>query len=309
MKVVFMGTPDLAATILEAISNSRHTVTAVVTQADKPKGRGKELAAPPVKEAAQRLGVEVFQPERVRTDETIEKFRSFDADIFVVAAYGKILPAEILNIPKHGCINVHTSLLPAYRGAAPIQWAVINGDAETGVTIMQMDEGMDTGDILFTEKVAIAPDETGGSLFDQLAKTGAGLIVHALDEIEAGNVHPVKQDDAKATYTKMLHKDFGRIDFCLSAVEIERLIRGLDPWPGTYTKLHGKTLKIWKAAVADQRFSDPPGTVVSVTKDDFTVNTGNGALTVTELQLEGKKRMHTQDFLRGVRVEIGEKLG
>ncbi len=309
MKIVFMGTPDLAAEILQSISNSRHTVTAVVTQADKPKGRGKELAEPAVKVLAKELGIPVYQPEKVRCEEAYETFRSFDADIFVVAAYGKILPKEILEIPEKGCINVHTSLLPKYRGSAPIQWAIIEGEQETGVTVMQMDEGMDTGDILFTKVVPVAADETGGSLFDKLASAGAELIVSALDEIEAGNVHPVKQDESKASYAKMLNKKLGYVRFVRSAAEIERLIRGLDPWPSTYTMYKDKTLKLWKAEVINKKYAEAPGTVIQVDADAIYVNTSDGVLKITELQLEGKRRMKTRDFLLGYKIEVGDVLG
>jgi len=309
MKIVFMGTPDLAAEILQAISNSRHTVTAVVTQADKPKGRGKELAEPAVKVLARELNIPVYQPEKVRCEEAYEKFRSFDADIFVVAAYGKILPKEILEIPEKGCINVHTSLLPKYRGSAPIQWAIIEGETRTGVTVMQMDEGMDTGDILFTKVVPIDEKETGGSLFVKLAHAGAELIVTALDEIELGNVCPVKQDESKATYAKMLNKKLGYVRFERSAVEIERLIRGLDPWPSTYTMYKDKTLKLWKAEVIARKNSAPAGTVVAVESDGICVNTSDGILKITELQLEGKKRMQARDFLLGYKIKVGDVLG
>lgn len=309
MKIVFMGTPDISVSILDSIVNSRHEVTAVVTREDKPKGRGKEMAFPPVKEYALEHNIPIMQPSKIKTLEAIEELRSYEADIFVVAAYGQILSKEILDMPRLGCINVHTSLLPKFRGSSPIQWAIIEGETETGVTIMQMDEGMDTGDILFTETVPIAEDETGGSLFDKLAECGAGLIVKALDAIEAGDFTPVKQDEELATYTKMLNKKLGYIRFQRTAEEIERLTRGLDPWPSTYTYYNGKTLKIWKAEVIDENNSAAPGTVVKVDSEAIYVNTTKGILKITELQLEGKKRMKTRDFLLGYKITAGEVLG
>lgn len=309
MKIVFMGTPDISVSILDSIVNSRHEVTAVVTREDKPKGRGKEMAFPPVKEYALSHNIPIMQPQKIKTSEAIEELKSYEADIFVVAAYGQILSKEILEMPRLGCINVHTSLLPKLRGSAPIQWAIIEGETETGVTIMQMDEGMDTGDILFTEKVPIDKDETGGSLFDKLAECGAGLIVKALDAIEAGDFTPVAQDHDKATYAKMLNKKLGYIRFQRTAEEIERLIRGLDPWPSTFTYYKGKTLKIWKAEVVNENNNAAPGTVVKVDNEAIYVNTTKGILKITELQLEGKKRMKTKDFLLGYKITAGEILG
>lgn len=309
MNIVFMGTPDISVSILDAIVNSRHKVTAVVTREDKPKGRGKEMAYPPVKEYALAHNIPIMQPGKIKTPEAIEELKSYEADIFVVAAYGQILSKEILDIPRLGCINVHTSLLPKFRGSAPIQWAIIEGESETGVTIMQMDEGMDTGDILFTEKVAIDKDETGGSLFDKLAACGAGLIVKSLDAIEVGDYTPVKQDEELATYAKMLNKKLGYIRFVRTAEEIERLIRGLDPWPSTYTIYKGKTLKLWKAEVINENSNAAPGTIVKVDTEAIYVNTSRGILKITELQLEGKKRMKTKDFLLGYHMEVGEVLG
>lgn len=308
MKVVFMGTPDLAVEILKAIVASKHTVTAVVTREDKPKGRGKEMSSPPVKEYAESLGIPVLQPVKVKTADSVAALKELDADIFVVAAYGQILSKEILDIPPKGCVNVHTSLLPKFRGSAPIQWAIIQGEEETGVTIMQMDEGMDTGDILFTKTVPIEKDETGGSLHDKLAAAGAELIGPALDAIEAGDVTPVKQTDEFATYAKMLNKKLGYVEFVRSAKEIERLIRGLDPWPSCYALYNGKTLKLWKAEALDEKSSAPRGTVVRVTSDAIFVNTSDGILKITELQLEGKKRMSTKDFLLGVKIKEGDML-
>ena len=307
MKVVYMGTPDFSVGALEAIINSGHEVTAVVTQPDKPKGRSKELQISPVKACALKYNLPVFQPVKIKEAEAIAKLREFEADIFVVAAFGQILSKEILTMPKYGCINIHASLLPKYRGASPIQWAVLNGEEVSGVTIMQMDEGIDTGDILMQETVTLDVKETGESLFDKLAVCGADLIVKALDAIEAGEVTPIKQDEAASTHVGMLKKEFGRMDFSQDAVVLERKIRGLNSWPSAYTYFKGKTLKIWDADVADASgFAKAQcGEVVDVTKDSFLVMTGNGLLAIKDVQLEGKKRMDVKSFLLGNTIEKG----
>lgn len=309
MKVLFMGTPEIAATILKAIINSKHEVVGVVTQEDKPKGRGKTLAAPPVKEVALEHGIEVFQPHIIKEENAIERLRQFEADIFVVAAYGKILSKAILDMPKYGCINAHASLLPKYRGAAPIQWSIIDGEKLTGITVMQMDEGLDTGDMLFKSVVEIADDDTADTLYDKLSICGGSLIVEALDRIEEGDIHPVKQDDTQATYAKMLDKTLGRVNFGKPAAEIERLVRGLNSWPGTYTYINGKTLKIWKSAVSDKPSNGEPGTIYSSDNGRLFVNTADMALEFIEIQLEGKKRMDVKSFMLGYKIEAGEKLG
>ena len=305
MKVVYMGTPDFSVGALEAIINSGHEVTAVVTQPDKPKGRSKELQISPVKACALKYNLPVFQPVKIKALEAVEKLREYEADIFVVAAFGQILSKEILTMPKYGCINIHASLLPKYRGASPIQWAVLNGEEVSGVTIMQMDEGIDTGDILMQEKVTLDAKETGESLFDKLAVCGADLIVKALDAIEAGTVTPVKQDEAVSTHVGMLKKEFGRMDFSQDAVVLERKIRGLNSWPSAYTYFKGKTLKIWSADVLDTDGKGEPGEVLEVTKDWFSVCTGKGILQIKEVQLEGKKRMDVKSFLLGNTIEKG----
>ena len=307
MKVVYMGTPDFSVGALEAIINSGHEVTAVVTQPDKPKGRSKELQISPVKACALKYNLPVFQPVKIKEAEAVAKLREFEADIFVVAAFGQILSKEILTMPKYGCINIHASLLPKYRGASPIQWAVLNGEEVSGVTIMQMDEGIDTGDILMQETVTLDAKETGESLFDKLAVCGADLIVKALNAIEAGEVTPIKQDENLSTHVGMLKKEFGRMDFSQDAVVLERKIRGLNSWPSAYTYFKGKTLKIWDADVADASgFAKAQcGEVVDVTKDSFLVMTGNGLLAIKDVQLEGKKRMDVKSFLLGNTIEKG----
>lgn len=309
MKVVFMGTPDFAVGTLEAIIEAGHEVLLVVTQPDKPKGRSGALQFPPVKECAVAHGIEVFQPTKIRLEENVEFLRKYDADIFVVAAFGQILPKSILDMPKYGCINVHASLLPKYRGAAPIQWAVINGDPVTGVTIQQMDIGVDTGDIIVTKELAIADDETGGGLFDKLAVVGAEACLEAMEQIANGTATRTPQNHEEATHVSMISKEFGNIDWNKSAVEIERLIRGLNPWPSAYTKLDEKTFKIWKASVNPENSSEKPGCVCKITKDGLTVQTGDGMLSLLEVQLEGKKRMEAGAFLRGYQVAEGTLLG
>lgn len=306
MKVVFMGTPDFAVGTLEEIVKAGHEVAAVVTQPDKPKGRGKTLMPTPVKEAALKYAIPVYQPLKVRAEEFVKVLEEIAPDIIVVAAFGQIISKEILELPKYGCINVHASLLPAYRGAAPIQWAVINGDKESGVTIMQMDEGLDTGDMLLKTEVPITEEETGESLHDKLAKAGAALCVETLAKLQEGSIIPEKQGESPTAYAKMLDKKLGNIDWTKSAVEIERLVRGLNSWPSAYTYWNKKVVKIWKASVTDENSNEQAGTVVKVEKDGFYVQTGNGLLKVLELQIPGKKRMDAGAFLRGYTIEPGE---
>lgn len=309
MKVLFMGTPDFAVGALEAIVNAGHEVTCVVTQPDKPKGRGKEMQFSPVKECAIKYDIPVFQPIKIKEKEAVEELRKYEADIFVVAAFGQILSKEILDMPKFGCINIHASLLPKYRGAAPIQWAVIDGEEKSGVTIMQMNEGLDTGDMLLKKEVVLDKKETGESLFDKLMEVGAKAVVEALPLIEAGALQGVPQKDEDSTYAKMLNKALGKIDFNKSAVEIERLVRGLNSWPSAYTYYKGKQLKIWEADVCPKDMSENVGEIVEVTKDSIFVQTGDGVLEIKEVQLEGKKRMNVHDFLLGNQIVTGELLG
>ena len=305
MKVIFMGTPDFAVATLEEIIAAGHEVTLVITQPDKPKGRGKEVQFPPVKEAALAHGIEVYQPVRVKEPECVSYLAKYQPDIIIVAAFGQILPKEILEMPKYGCVNVHASLLPKYRGAAPIQWAVINGDKVSGVTTMRMDAGLDTGDMIECTEVTLAPDETGGSLFDRLADAGAKLCVSTMAKIEAGTATYTKQEDEKATHTRMISKKMGKINWKASAAEIERLIRGLNPWPSAYTFLDGKTLKIWRAAVLSGGDPENAGCIVTAEKEKLHIQTGDGILALEEVQLEGKKRMKTEDFLRGHAIPAG----
>lgn len=316
MKLVFMGTPAFAAEALEAILGAGHEVSCVVTQPDKPKGRGKEMQASAVKECALRHGLPVFQPVKIKTPEAVARLKQYEADLYVVAAFGQILSGEILNLPRLGAVNIHASLLPKYRGAAPIQWAILMGETETGVTIMQMNEGLDTGDMLLKKKVRIEDTDTGESLHDKLSIAGAELIVEALPLLEQGKVTPAAQDDTQSCYAKMLHKEMGRIDWSRTAVEIERQVRALNSWPSAYTSYHGKTLKIWEAWVeqpdtplSGQAETFLSGTVVAVTKDTVKVAAGSGLLCLTRVQLEGKKRMAVREFLLGCPVKPGERLG
>ena len=309
MRVVFMGTPDFSVPTLEKIIEAGHEVIGVVTQPDKAKGRGKKVLFPPVKETALAHDLPVYQPRRARDPEFIEEMKALNPDVMVVVAFGQILPKAILDIPKYGCINVHASLLPKYRGAAPIQWAVIRGEKVSGVTTMQMDVGLDTGDMLLKKEVLLDEEETGGSLHDKLSTLGGDLLIETLKKIEAGDIHPEKQDDSQAgEYARMLDKNLGRIDFSMPAVEIERLIRGLNPWPSAFTSYNGKTMKLWKAK-ADNCGQGVPGQVIHVDKNSFTVQTGQGTLQILELQMEGKKRMDAGAFLRGCPLETGTILG
>lgn len=309
MRVVFMGTPDFSVGTLEAIIAAEHEVVGVVTQPDRPKGRGKAMQATPVKTAALAHDIPVYQPAKVREPEFVEILKNLKPDVIVVVAFGQIIPASILEIPPMGCINVHASLLPKYRGAAPIQWAVIDGEKESGVTIMYMDTGLDTGDMLAKTVIPLEADETGGSLFDKLSEAGANLLVETLIKLELGQVKPEKQPkDSPNAYARMIKKTDGLINWNLDAEAIERLIRGMNPWPSAYSYLDGKTLKIWRASVCKEETGNEPGTVVRTDKNGIYVQTGNGVLRLDEIQLEGKKRMDSNAFLRGFEVPSGIKL-
>ncbi len=311
MKIIFMGTPDFAVGTLEALIEAGHEVVLAVTQPDKPKGRGKEMQFTPVKECALKHDIPVFQPRKVREEACIEELLKYNADIMVVVAFGQILPKEILEMCTYGCVNVHASLLPKYRGSAPIQWAIIDGEEVTGVTTMQMNEGLDTGDMLLKIEISIEPKETGGSLFDKLAVAGAKLCVETLEALRNKTVTPIPQGETTTAYAKMLDKQLGNIDWNQSAIEIERLIRGLTPWPSAYTNWNEKVMKIWDAEVWDidlEMEEAKPGTIVKVEKDAFYVQTGEGLLKVCELQIPGKKRMDAGAFLRGYQVKAGETL-
>ncbi len=313
MKIVFMGTPKFSATILQALIDAGHEITAVITQPDKPKGRGKSLSISEVKELALEKGLLIFQPERIKRPEWVEKLKELPCDAFVVAAYGQILSQEILDIPRYGSINVHGSLLPKYRGAAPIQRAIANGEKTTGVTIMQMDKGMDTGDIILEEEFAINSFDTEDSVYEKMAEYGSRALLKALCDIENGTAVRTPQDEMKATYASPLKKEEGFIDFNKSAFNIDCLVRGFKNWPTAYTYFDGKLLKIFETKVmsglpANVEFTNVPGTAV-VTKNNLYAVTGDGFLELKEVCPEGKKRMKGADFARGVHLSTGDKFG
>ncbi len=313
MRIIFMGTPDFAVPPLEALIASGHEILSVITQPDREKGRGRTVQMSPVKECAVAHGLPVFQPARVKNEEATAAIRELAPDLIVVAAYGQILSQEILDIPAYGCINVHASLLPRHRGAAPIQWAILKGDDRTGVTIMQMDAGMDTGDILLQKEIPLHGTETAEELYTVLAELGAAALTEAMEKLQAGTLTAVRQEEAAATYTKMIRKEMGEISWTASAVGISRLVRAMNSWPCAYTRLRNKMLRIWSAQPADGSFQDrsaEPGTVIAVTKDALQVACGEGVLSITELQVEGKKRMSAHEFLLGAGIRAGEdKLG
>ena len=308
MRVIFMGTPDFAVGTLEEIIKAGHEVVLVVSQPDKAVGRSKALKYTPVKECAVAHGIEVYQPAKIRAEESVEYLRQYNADIIIVEAFGQIIPKAILDMPHFGCVNVHASLLPKYRGAAPIQWAVLNGDQVTGVTTMRMDEGLDTGDMIMKQEVIVDEDETGGSLFDKLSALGGSMILSTLKGLENGTITRTPQGESETSYAKMLTKEMGHIDWTKDAASIERLVRGLNPWPIALTSLAGERLKIYAAEQTNG--CGEPGTVLEADpKKGLTVACGEGALGLTEIQLVGGKRMKATDFLRGHAIEVGTKLG
>ena len=298
-RIIFMGTPDFAVPSLQALIGHGEQVVAVVCQPDKPKGRGRKLSPPPVKELALAAGIPILQPTKVRTPEFLEELRSYQPDLMVVTAYGRILPGPLLNLPPLGTINVHGSLLPKYRGAAPVQWAVLNGDTETGITIMQMDEGMDTGDILLPRSIAVDPDDTAGTLAAKMADLGGRLLIEALERLKAGDLPPHKQNESLATPAPPLSKELSEINWQKSAKEISCQIRGLDPWPMAHTTLDGKWLRLFSPQVIAGPVREAPGTLCRANKNGLVVATGEEYLHLGEVQLEGSKRMSADAFLRG----------
>ncbi len=315
MRIIFMGTPDFASYQLECIINAGYNVEAVLTQPDKAKGRSGKLTFSPVKEVAVSNDIKVIQPEKLRGSDAIDEIKAINPDVIVVAAYGQILPKEVLDTPQYGCINIHASLLPKYRGASPIQASIIDGEEVTGVTTMYMGEGLDTGDIIEQLEVKIEADDTGGSLFDKLAKAGGELIISTLKKLEDGTATRTPQDESLSSYAHMITKEQGHIDWTKDAYSIERLIRGFNPWPSAYTELDGKNLKLYKAEVIDDiapyegASEVNVGEIAFVDKKSFIVKTGSGYLKVLELQLAGKKRMECDAFLRGHKLETGTKFG
>ncbi|MDE6025150.1 MAG: methionyl-tRNA formyltransferase [Lachnospiraceae bacterium] len=310
MRVVYMGTPEFAVSALEAIIEDGHDVVAVITQPDKAKGRSKALVPTPVKVVAMEHDIPVYQPERVRDEAMVNILKEMAPEVIVVAAYGQILPESILNIPAYGCINIHASLLPKYRGAAPIEWAIIDGEKVTGVTTMYMEKGLDTGDMIEKTEVEIEPCDTGKTLHDKLAQAGAQLILSTLKALYDGTATRTKQDDAESCYASMLSKELGNIDFTKSADEIERLIRGLFPWPCAYTNIMGKNVKLFEAQIAEQNVSDcKPGEIIEVTKKSFKIACGKDALIIKRLQPEGKKEMDAASYLNGNKLVPGVMAG
>jgi methionyl-tRNA formyltransferase len=306
VRLVFMGTPEFAAASLRMLIDRGEKVVAAVTQPDRPKGRGQKLLAPPVKLLAEACGIPVMQPVKVRAPEFVEEIKGINPDLIVVAAFGQILPKALLDIPRYGCINVHASLLPRYRGAAPINRCIIDGAPETGVTIMQMDVGLDTGDMLLKKATPIGPDEDARALHDRLAVIGAEALAEALDLLVKGGLVPEKQDDRLASYAPMLKKEDGLIDWDLEPAAIRNMVRGLNPWPGAYTFLEGKTLKIYRCRAAGG--TGQPGTVLEADRSGLVVACRGGGLLIEELQLEGKKRLSAKDFLAGYNIKPGTVL-
>jgi methionyl-tRNA formyltransferase len=309
MRVVFLGTPTFAVPTLHALVGAGHDVVAVYTQPDRPKGRGKQVAASPVKEAALELNLPVRQPDRIRRPENVAALAELQPDLMVVVGYGQIIPQGIIDIPQHGILNVHASLLPKYRGAAPIQWAIANGEATTGVTIMRIDAGLDTGDMLLKWETPIIPDETSPQLIERLAPAGAELLIEAIQEIEAGTAQYEPQNDDLATYAPILKKEDGLIDWQRSALKIYNRLRGFSPWPGAYTTVRGQTLHVVRAAIADRDPHGDPGTVQADKRRLFVTCGESTTLELLELQLEGKKRLPVEAFLNGFSLKTGELLG
>lgn len=307
MKIVFMGTPDFAVPCLRKLAESEHDVAAVFTQPDKPKGRGYKMIPTPVKAAALEYGIEVYQPISMRKGddaaEALNILHNIAPDLIVVTAYGQILPKEILELPKYGCINIHASLLPKYRGAAPINWVLLNGETETGVTSMQMSEGLDTGDMLIKKSVKIGENETYSQLYSRLSEIGGEVLAETLDALESGNLVPEKQDDSLSCYSPMIRKEMSALDFSRSASELHNIIRGVTG----FTMMGGKRLKVFASEISDNIAHGDAGTIADA--DDFSVNCDAGTIKFCEIQLEGGKRMKTADFLRGRKLTKGEKLG
>jgi methionyl-tRNA formyltransferase len=307
LRIVFMGTPEFACPTLRTLIERGEQVVAVVTQPDRPKGRGQQTLPPPVKLLAQEHGIPVLQPVKVRHPDAIEEIRLLSPDLIVVVAFGQILPKALLEIPARGCINVHASLLPRYRGAAPLNWCIINGETETGVTTMMMDVGLDTGDMLLKSATPIDPDEDTSSLHDRLSRIGAELLAETLDQLSEGRLVPEKQDDALTCYAPMLKKEDGLIDWGKDAPGIKNLVRGMTPWPGAYSYLDDKLLKVYRVQSASGQGT--PGEVLAVGRDGIEVACGEGSVVIHELQLEGKKRLPAAEFLAGCKLEPGASLG
>ena len=299
MRVLFMGTPDIATGCLQKLIDEKYDLIGVVTQPDKPQNRGKKLGMPPVKELALKYDIPVYQPIKARDEEFVKTLKELNPDIIVVVAFGQILPKSILDIPKFGCINVHVSLLPKYRGAAPISWVIINGEEKTGVTTMYMDEGLDTGDMILTEEFDLDDEITAGELHDKMKDIGADVLIETLKQIEKGCAPRIPQNHEEFTYAPMMNKALGQIDWSKSAREIHNLVRGVNPWPSAYTNYEGSTMKIWKTEVLNETSNKEPGTIVKVDKDGIRVSTKDNVVLVKEIQMPGKKRVPVSEFIKG----------
>jgi methionyl-tRNA formyltransferase len=309
LRIVFMGTPDFAVNSLRALGESEDEVVAVVTQPDREKGRGRRMVPTPIKLLAQERQIPVLEPERVGDAHFLSRLKDYEPELVVVVAYGQILSRAVLDLPRFGCINVHASLLPKYRGAAPIQWAIIKGEERTGVTVMQMDEGMDTGEILLQKEISIAPEDNSETLSDRLSRLGADALRETLNLLKQGKLKAIAQDSSRASYAPRLSREDGEIDWGKGAGEVGNLIRGMTPWPGAFTFMEGKTLKVFGAKVIEKKAGSPPGIITGISPQGLEVATGDGSLLITEVQLESKRRMPVADFLRGHRVEVGTELG
>lgn len=307
MKILFMGTPDFAVPSLNKLIESEHELVGVVCQPDRPKGRSKKLVHLPTKKIAVKNSIKVFQPIKIRTDEFFSTIKQLNPDLIAVVAYGKILPENILEYPRYKCINVHASLLPKYRGAAPVNWAIAKGEKKTGITTMLMDKGMDTGDILLTDETDIKNNESSVELAERLSELGAELLLKTISLYQEGKISPVKQNDSEATYAPLMKKEDGKIDWTKSAEEIRDLIRGMQPWPNAFTTLEGKNLKIYDSAIIEG--TGKPGEIYFVNKDNLEIGTGKNLLNIKELQLEGSRRMKIKDFLSGRELNTGMILG
>lgn len=305
MKIVFMGTPEIAVPCLEILIEENHEIVGVVTRTDKPKGRGKKLAMPPVKEIAVKNDINVYQPKKARDKDFINEIRVLSPDLIIVVAYGQILPKEILEIPKYGCVNVHVSLLPKYRGSAPINWAIINGEEKTGVSTMYMDEGLDTGDIILQKEIDLNDEITAGELHDKIMYMGADLLKDTVNMIESGNAPRAKQVDSESSYAPIMDKSLGKIDFSKSAKEIHNLVRGVNPWPSAYTNYDGETMKVWKTKITVEDSTKEPGTIIEVNKDGIKVCTKDKIILLEEIQMPNKKRVLVGEYIKGNTIKTG----
>ena len=309
MKIVFMGTPEFAVPCLQKIIDEGHEVIGVVTQPDKPKGRGKKLAMPPVKELALKYDIPVYQPLKAREESFVDTLKEMNPELIVVVAFGQILPKSILDIPKYGCVNVHASLLPRYRGAAPLNWVIINGEEKTVLTTMYMDEGLDTGDMILKSEIALDDEITAGELHDKMMIDGAKLLKETIDLIKKGEAPREKQSNEDTCYSPIMNKSLGNIDWNKSAIEIHNLVRGINPWPSAYTTYEGQTMKVWKTKVINKNSDKQPGTIISVDKEGINVSTSEGIVQIKEIQISGKKRMEVPEYIKGNNINTDIILG